>query len=551
VIQLLRAIDFNVTNHMKINNKIIIVGGGISGLTTATSLARKGLNVLLIEKNDKTGGLANSFIKEGFLFDGGVRAVENAGMIKPMLEELEIDLPLYKSDVSIGVENYVIGAEKKESVDDYEKMLKKLYPESEKEVERVINVIRKYDKYMNVLFGNDSPFFKDAKRDRLYWFTTFIVWIFRLIATTIAVLRMRMPAEDFLHKIIKNESLIDIIDQHFFRGTPAFFAMSYFSLYTDYFYPKGGVGKIPEKLEEKLVSMGGEVLKNTHIAHVHLKEKIITDASGNKYSYDKLIWTADLKHLYRIIEKEGLPRKVLSETEKEQERFLSKKGAESVFTVFMGIDQPPEIFKAISHGHFFYTPSKEGLGSLHREDLKKMLRNWERISKEEIMDWLERFCRLNTYEISIPVLNDPDAAPQGKTGIIASFLFDYELIKRIEGDGWYEEFKLAVEEKIPTVLSESIYPGLKEHIIFKFSASPLTLQKWSGNSEGAIVGWSFEETIPLNSGMLNMRKSVKTALPDVYKAGQWSASPAGIPTCILTSKLAADLVYKEISKLEK
>ena len=180
-----------------------------------------------------------------------------------------------------------------------------------------------------------------------------------------------------------------------------------------------------------------------------------------------------------------------------------------------------------------------------------MLGNWESISKEEILDWLERFCRLNTYEISIPVLNDPDAAPAGKTGIIASFLFDYELIKRIEKDGWYEEFKSAVEEKIPTVLSESIYPDLNGHIIFKFSASPLTLQKWSGSSEGAIVGWSFEEPIPLNSSMLNMKDSVKTALPDIYKAGQWAASPAGIPTCILTSKLAADLVYKEICKAGK
>lgn len=533
---------------MKINKKIIIVGGGISGLATATSLAKKGVNVLLIEKNEKTGGLVNSFIKDGFLFDGGVRAVENAGMIKPMLDELEIDLPLYKSDVSVGVENYVIGAERKESVDDYERMLKKLYPESEKEVERVINVIRKYDKYMNVLFGNDSPFFKDAKRDRWYWFTTFIVWIFRLIATTIAVLRMRMPVEDFLHRIIKNESLIDIIDQHFFRGTPAFFAMSYFSLYTDYYYPSGGVGKIPEKLEEKLVGMGGEVLRNTQITHVNLKEKTITDANGVQYRYDKLIWTADLKHLYRVMEKQGLSRKMLSGIDREQERILSRKGAESVFTVFMGVDQSPEIFKAISHGHFFYTPSKKGLGGLHREDLKSMLGNWERISKEEIMEWLEQFCRLNTYEISIPVLNDPDAAPEGKTGIIASFLFDYALIKRIEEDGWYDEFKFAVEEKIPTVLSESIYPDLNKHIIFKFSASPLTLQKWSGSSEGAIVGWSFEEPIPLNSSMLNMKDSVKTAMPDVYKAGQWSASPAGIPTCILTSKLAADLVYKEVSK---
>ncbi len=547
----MRANDFNRTNHMKINSKIIIAGGGISGLATAASLAKKGAKVLLIEKNEKTGGLVNSFIKDGFLFDGGVRAVENAGMIKPMLEELEIDLPLYKSDVSVGVENFVIGAERKESVDDYEQMLKKLYPESGKEVERVINVIRKYDKYMNVLFGNESPFFKDAKRDRTYWFTTFIVWIFRLIATTIAVLRMRMPVEDFLHRIIKNESLIDIIDQHFFRGTPAFFAMSYFSLYTDYYYPEGGVGKIPEKLEEKIITMGGEVLKNTLITRVNLKEKSITDANGVKYTYDKLIWAADLKYLYTIIDKEGLSRKILSGIDKEQERFLSKKGAESVFTVFMGVDQPPEIFRAISHGHFFYTPSKEGLGSLHREDLKKMLENWEHISKESILEWLERFCRLNTYEISIPVLNDPNAAPEGKTGIIASFLFDYELIKRIEKEGWYEEFKLAVEEKIPAVLSESIYPGLNKHIIFKFSASPLTLQKWSGSSEGAIVGWSFEEPVPLKSSILNMKDSVKTALPDVYKAGQWSASPAGIPTCILTSKLAADLVYRELSAQEK
>lgn len=536
---------------MNSKKKIIIVGGGISGLTTATSLANRGANVLLIEKNNKTGGLVNSFTRKGFAFDGGVRAIENAGMIKPMLEELEIDLTLYKSDVSIGVEDLVINAETEESVNDYEEMLKKLYPESEDDVVRVINVIKKFDKYMNVLFGSDSPFFKDAKRDRSYYFTTFIPWVFRLIVTGIAVLRMRMPVEDFLHKIMKNESLIDIISQHFFRGTPAFFAMSYFSLYTDYFYPMGGVGRIAEKLEEKLSSMGGEVLKNTEITEVYPGNKCITDLNGIQYTYDKLIWTADLKLLYRIIEKEGLPAKALSKIDKEQERILSKKGAESVFTVFIGVDQSPEIFKAISHGHFFYTPSKLGLGNLQRKDLKLMLDNWENTSREEILNWLERFCQLNTYEISIPVLNDPAAAPEGKTGIIASFLFDYELIRRISGDGWYDSFKSAVEGKIITVLNETIYPDLKKNIIFKFSASPLTLERWSGSSEGAIVGWSFEEPVPLDTGMLNMKDSVMTSIPDVYKAGQWAVSPAGIPTCILTSKLAADRVYKEINGMQK
>ena len=182
----------------KINKNNIIVGAGISGLSTATSLANRGAEVLLIEKNEKTGGLVNSFTRDGFIFDGGVRAVENAGMIKPMLEELDIDLPLYKSKVSVGVEDEVINVETEENVNDYEQMLKKLYPESTDDVEQVISVIKKFDKYMKVLFGTDSPFFKDSKRDRYYYFTTFIPWVFRLISTGIAILKMKMPVEKLL-----------------------------------------------------------------------------------------------------------------------------------------------------------------------------------------------------------------------------------------------------------------------------------------------------------------------------------------------------------------
>ncbi|MGB9521580.1 MAG: FAD-dependent oxidoreductase, partial [Anaerolineales bacterium] len=60
---------------------VIVVGGGIAGLTAAAYVAKKGADVLLIEKNATCGGLINTFSRDGFVFDGGVRALESAGII--------------------------------------------------------------------------------------------------------------------------------------------------------------------------------------------------------------------------------------------------------------------------------------------------------------------------------------------------------------------------------------------------------------------------------------------------------------------------------------
>lgn len=97
-----------------------------------------------------------------------------------------------------------------------------------------------------------------------------------------------------------------MISQHFFKGTPAFFAMSYFALYTDYYYPEGGVGQLTAKLEEKLMETGGSVLKNTLITGVDPVSKVLTDQKGESYTYDTLIWAADLKQMYRILDQKSL-----------------------------------------------------------------------------------------------------------------------------------------------------------------------------------------------------------------------------------------------------
>lgn len=74
------------------------------------------------------------------------------------------------------------------------------------------------------------------------------------------------------------------------------------------------------------------------------------------------------------------------------------------------------------------------------------------------------------------------------------------------------------------------------------SFSPLSYHKWTGSSEGAIVGWEFKKEMPVINKIQIADRSVLTPLPSVYQAGQWAYSPAGVPMSILTGKLAAKRV---------
>ncbi|WP_304224071.1 NAD(P)/FAD-dependent oxidoreductase [Gracilinema caldarium] len=526
-------------------HELIVVGGGIAGLTAAAYAAKRGMDVLLIEKNETCGGLINTFSRDGFTFDGGVRALESAGIIKPMLADLGIELPSVKSPVSVGIGKDIITVESEGDLDSYEALLRRTYPESGEDIDRLVSLIRTVMSHMKILYAVDNPLFKKFREDLGYFLRVYLPWMGKFILTLRKLDSLKGPVEEYLAGIIKNPSLRDIVDQHFFKATPTFFAMSYFYLYTDYFYPIGGVGKLPERVQEKLLKFGGKLKTGRRIVTVKPAEKVLVDDHGNSYEYKKLIWAADLRFLYANTETGGLPEPVVRNIAATRTAMETARSSESVFTLFIAADLPPDYFSALSRGHFFYTPSAQGLGSIHRKELASLLERWERLSRATILDWLDRFCRYNTYEISIPVLKDPQAAPPGKTGIIASLLFDYELVKRVHTDGWYDEFKAYLEQKILSVLTENLYPQLAGRILFSFSASPLSIEERVASSGGAIVGWSFEYPIPVTSSMLGVNESVLTAIPDVYQAGQWSYSPTGVPTSIMTGRLAADRVAKK------
>ncbi len=136
-------------------------------------------------------------------------------------------------------------------------------------------------------------------------------------------------------------------------------------------------------------------------------------------------------------------------------------------------------------------------------------------------------------------------APPNKTGVIISFLAEYDLFKEVERAGWLEEFTAEMENRMIKVISDSIDPFLNDKIITRFSFSPMDIEKRVGSSEGAIVGWSFQKTIPVVNKIQIADRSVMTPIPSIYQAGQWAYSPGGVPMSILTGKLAANKVLKK------
>lgn len=77
------------------NKKIVVIGAGISGLTSAYLLSKKGFDVTVLEKRSAVGGSIESVIENGFLFDRGPNsALETTPVIGQLIQELNLESEL-------------------------------------------------------------------------------------------------------------------------------------------------------------------------------------------------------------------------------------------------------------------------------------------------------------------------------------------------------------------------------------------------------------------------------------------------------------------------
>jgi oxygen-dependent protoporphyrinogen oxidase len=78
--------------------KILVVGGGISGLACAWRLRQLGLSVLLLERGSRFGGVIETVEENGFRFDIGPQSFTNTPALSELIDEAGLTGELLRAD---------------------------------------------------------------------------------------------------------------------------------------------------------------------------------------------------------------------------------------------------------------------------------------------------------------------------------------------------------------------------------------------------------------------------------------------------------------------
>jgi phytoene dehydrogenase-like protein len=182
---------------------VIIIGAGMAGLTCGCLLAKKGLKVLMIEKNQKVGGCCTSFEKDGFSFDLSVQSLgecQNGGGIWRFLKEIDLldqirFIPLEPAREYHFPNQKVIQSSR---MDKHLENLSSLFPKEKKGINEVYAVLKKiFEEFSNVRsslnwfepssFSSQYPFLSQYK-DKTYG-ELLNEWIFHPFLKTLLAIR--------------------------------------------------------------------------------------------------------------------------------------------------------------------------------------------------------------------------------------------------------------------------------------------------------------------------------------------------------------------------
>ena len=424
---------------------VIVIGGGLGGLTAGAKLAKEGRKVLLIEQHNRPGGCATTFKRGDFTLEVGLHEMDGPAP-GDMKTKIFNDLGVFNNVGFIPVPEFyrfindryqvtiphdpVIAAEG----------LSALFPDESSGIKAY------FDQILNPKKKSGDPRNTD------------------------------ISTGEFLDSIINNDDLKLILlgNLGYFHDDPYSLSLAYYTIAQGSYYSggasfiRGGSQMLSDYLAGYIRSHGGEVLLNHIVTEITMQDDKVTGVSyRQKNVMQKLEAGAD-----EIIANNAIPAvaDILPDFwgKSLHDEINDMKTGASLLTVYFGFSKPLRELGHQFYSTFIYDSSVKSPKDIlrnNREDFAK--RSYTFVDYGQI---------------------DSGLAPRGKSvGAICciDYLDDWERLDRKD----YDSKKREVAEVFCSRL-EKLIPGIGEIIEYREVGTPATVKRYTLNPGGAVYGFA-------------------------------------------------------------
>lgn len=484
---------------------VLVIGSGFAGLSAATSLADKGFQIKIVEKNTDIGGRARKFSASGFTFDMGPSWYWMPDVFEAYFNKFGKQVSDYYELERLDP-SYKVVYSKEEQVDipammhELEALFEKIEPGAGEQLKKFMDqAAYKYEVGINKLVYKPGRSLMEFASPKLLY----------------DVMRMDVFQSMAKHvrKFFKDDRLIQLMEfPVLFLGalpenTPALYSlMNYADMALGTWYPKGGMHKIVEGMAALAREKGVEILTDHEVLSINSANGKITSVttSQGELKADVVIGGADYHHI---------ESKLLAPADRNytDDYWDKRVMAPSSLIYYLGVDKKLE--GLLHHNLFFDTDFKPHAHTIYTDP-----------------QWPED----PLFYVSVVSKTDPGSAPAGCENVfilipVAPDLEDTEDIR--------EHYYDLVMNRLEKLTGQSV----KEHVIYKRSYAHQDFKddyhSFKGNAYG--LANTLTQTAILKPALKNKK------LSNLYYTGQLTVPGPGVPPSLISGQVVADEVAKD------
>lgn len=488
---------------MKTAFDVIVIGSGISGLTAAAELAKRGAHVLVLEQHYLLGGACTTYSRKGgYLFDAGVESISGLGARGPVNHLLarhglsgELTWLRNKYEFRYDDRVYVIP----EDWDQWRDLLKLRFPHEASDIEAFFKTCRACFESLYDAFAPDRIVPKEPQ--------TMLSKLFYAARHPHFVRWMNHSWGQMLNAFVTDEELVQQLSM--LTGyigdagldTPAQAMFPIMGYFIDGGYrPQGGSMKLSEALVGAIRRYGGEVKINSPVASILMDSGRVRGVATAKAEYEApvVISNVDPRVTFeRLVGLEHVPTAYAKQIEALQPSM-------SLYTWNAALSRP-----------FF----SERLTSVHLSKTLELPLNG---------------VTLQEYSFHSPAGLDPSLAPGGCGTVVMNL---YAKPNASHYSRMSEAEYLACKEELDRVcraLLKSIDQEAAESIVFSEVSTPKTVERYMGTYEGSVYSTRIDKAAGF--------PSIRTPIEGLYLCSAGVGYGPGIEAVVITGASAAEQI---------